>query len=73
MMEYFRHTDHLRGLNEPCFADYAQKNRSIRIRCSETTRSFLSKLPAYKYLSNIYSMVNVNQPMTIQHPDDDST
>ena len=65
------HTDHLRGLNEPLFAQYALNNRSIRIYCSDATRSFLSALPAYKHLSSAYSVVNVNQPLMIQHPDDE--
>lgn len=70
--DYFRHTDHLRGLGDSYFANYVQEHRSIRIRCSEATRSFLSQLSAYKHLSRIYSLVHVNQPMAIQHPDDES-
>ena len=72
IIDRFRHTDHLRGLNEPHFASFVQEHRSIRIRCSEATRYFLSQLPAYKHLSKVYSLVLVNQPMTIQHPDDES-
>jgi hypothetical protein len=68
-----RHTDHLRGLNQSLFAETIVEHRSIRIYCSETTQHFLSKLPAYTHLSSIYSIVNINQPTTIQHPDDQRT
>ncbi|CAF0829064.1 unnamed protein product [Rotaria sp. Silwood1] len=64
------HTDHLRGLDEPTFAQYITNNRSIRIYCSEASRHFLSILPAYKHLSQFYSVVNVDQPFTIENPMD---
>ncbi len=67
-----RHTDHLRGLDEPIFSQYIMNNRSIRIYCSETTRYFLSKLPPYKHLAQFYSVINVDQPFTIQNPNDES-
>lgn len=68
-----RHTDHLRGLDDPIFAEYITNNPSIRIYCSETTRYFLSKLPAYKHLTKFYSVVNVDQPFTIENPVDKSS
>lgn len=43
-------------------------NQSIRIYCSEATRYFLSKLSAYKHLSKFYSVINVDQPFSIQNP-----
>ncbi|CAF3835457.1 unnamed protein product [Rotaria magnacalcarata] len=64
------HTDHLRGLNESTFFQYTTTNPSIRIYCSESSRHFLSILPAYKHLSKFYSIINVNQPLTIQNPAD---
>lgn len=72
MLIFYRHTDHLRGLDESIFAEYVMTNRSIRIYCSETTRYFLSKLPAYKHLAKFYSVINVDQPFSIQHPADES-
>ncbi len=68
----FRHTDHLRGLDEAIFAQYVLNNLSTRIYCSDTTRYFLSTLPAYKHLAKFYSVLNVNQPFTIQNPADES-
>ncbi|CAF3339700.1 unnamed protein product [Rotaria socialis] len=64
------HTDHLRGLDESTFYQYTTNNPSIRIYCSESSRHFLSILPAYKHLSKFYSIINVNQPLTIQNPTD---
>ena len=67
-----RHTDHLRGLDGSIFAEYITNNPSIRIYCSEASRYFLSKLPAYKHLTKFYSVVNVDQPFTVENPIDKS-
>ncbi|UJR27594.1 hypothetical protein I4U23_008875 [Adineta vaga] len=67
------HTDHLRGLDESIFSEYINNNRSIRIYCSDATRYFLSKLSAYKHLAHFYSVLNVDQPFTIQNPIDENS
>ncbi|CAF1028967.1 unnamed protein product, partial [Adineta ricciae] len=74
--DYFdddQHTDHLRGLDDETFSNYAKSNRTTRIYCSEATRYFLSQLSAYKHLSQFYSVLNVDQPLTIQNPADDNS
>ncbi|CAF1317285.1 unnamed protein product [Adineta steineri] len=67
------HTDHLRGLDQSTFSQYITNNRSIRIYCSDTTRHFLSKLSAYKHLAQFYSVLNIDQPFTIQNPADENS
>ncbi|CAF0802947.1 unnamed protein product [Adineta ricciae] len=67
------HTDHLRGLDDETFSNYAKSNRATRIYCSEATRYFLSQLSAYKHLSQFYSVLNVDQPFTIQNPENDNS